>query len=38
MLLDTGFMKYSFFPPSFFRAIKKGERMETPLPEGEYPP
>lgn len=30
VLLDTSFMKYSFFPPSFFRAIKKGERTETP--------
>lgn len=38
MLLDTSFMKYSFFPPSFFRAIKKGERTETPLTDGEYSP
>lgn len=38
VLLDTSFMKYSFFPPSFFRAIKNGERTETPLPDGEYSP
>lgn len=38
VLLDTSFMKYSFFPPSFFRVIKKGERTETPLTDGEYSP